>query len=101
MNKAQYVTLTLVTFSILLLAVTLVPMPQLLTYERANIVSKGIYWPGFHGKGQLLDAHASFVKVDQKTNNLHVCHSFKHGETCQHYRVMETQGMRAVILHLL
>ncbi|MBN7822055.1 hypothetical protein KJY73_15370 [Bowmanella sp. Y26] len=102
MNKAQQVTLLSVTFCILfLLAATIIPMPQLITYERSNIVSKGIYWRGFGEAGQLLDAHASFVKVDKATNNLHVCHRFEHGEMCQHYRVIETQGLSAVIRHLL
>ncbi|GAA0353114.1 hypothetical protein GCM10009092_16820 [Bowmanella denitrificans] len=102
MNKAQHLTFISVTLCILLLlAATLIPMPQLITYERANIVSKSIYWQGFGESGQLLDANASFVKIDKDTNNLHVCHRFERGDTCQQYRVIETQGLTAVIRHLL
>ncbi|GAB3034449.1 hypothetical protein [Bowmanella dokdonensis] len=85
----------------LLVFLMLVPTPKLITYERSNVVSKGVYWRGFGESGMLLDANASFVKIDPSTQYLHVCYEFEKGDSCQQYRVIETQGLLAVIRHLL
>ena len=100
MTKTQTLTGISLIFS-LLLFFTLVPMPQLVTYERSNVVSKGVYWRGLGESGMLLDANASFVKIDPDTQYLHVCYEFENGDSCQQYRVIETQGLVAVIRHLL
>ncbi|MDF2178235.1 hypothetical protein P2G88_08215 [Aliiglaciecola sp. CAU 1673] len=76
-------------------------MPQLITYERANVVSKSVYWRGFGESGMLLDADASFVKIDPATQYLHVCHQFEDVGSCQQYRILHSEGPLAVVRHLL
>ncbi|WP_141096243.1 hypothetical protein [Lacimicrobium sp. SS2-24] len=90
----------LLLFTLLLVAIVFIPMPELVTYERANIVSKGVYWQGLGDSGKLLDAKASFVKIDNDTGYLFVCHDMPSANTCQQYRIIERQGPIAALSHL-
>lgn len=98
MLKKLLILLPLVT---LLVAWIIIPMPQLITYERAQVVSKGVYWRGFGESGQLMDARASYVKIDESTNHLHICYQFENVDSCQQYQILKSQGLFAVISYLL
>lgn len=91
----------LLTMILLLMVAVIVPLPELVTYERANVVSKGVYWRGLGESGRLLDARASFVKIDEDTGYLFVCHDMPSMHACQQYRIIERQGPIAVLSHLL
>jgi hypothetical protein len=91
----------LLTMVALLITAVLIPMPELVTYERANVVSKGVYWRGLGESGKLLDARASFVKIDEDTGYLFVCHDMPSMNACQQYRIIERQGPIAALSHLL
>ncbi|GGD66494.1 hypothetical protein [Lacimicrobium alkaliphilum] len=100
--KSPIIKVLLLLFLMMLLAgVVFVPMPELVTYERANVISKGVYWRGFGESGQLLDARASFVKVDEDTGYLFVCHDMPSVNACQQYRIIERQGPIAALSHIL
>lgn len=91
----------LIALIVLLVTAVFIPMPELVTYERANVVSKGVYWRGLGESGKLLDAKASFVKIDEDTGYLFVCHDLSSMNTCQQYRVIERQGPVVALSHLL
>lgn len=78
------------------LAILLFPKPQQITYEYANIVSEGTYWDGLIGSGMLFDSSASFVRLDDDTNHLHVCFS-KANDNCLRYKVLENRGFGGYI----
>lgn len=78
-----------------------IPFPRLITYERSNVVSTGVYWRGFGESGQLLDAQASYVKIDDDTDHLHVCYKFENLDSCQQYQILQSKGLLSVVMHLL
>ncbi|MCY7297037.1 hypothetical protein [Alteromonas sp. a30] len=92
--------ISLITLAIVILAIVLVvPMPQLLKYKSANIVSEAIYWDTFGQSGILSDAQADFVKYDRDTQHLHICYGKKEQTNCQDYRVIENKGVIAALFH--
>lgn len=76
------------------------PKPQLLQYEKANIVSEAVYWEGFGSSGTLSDANASFVKLDKDTEHLHICYGTPSDiSNCQIYKVVRNKGFVAALIH--
>lgn len=79
--------------AIILVAAVTVPQPKLISYQAAGKTSHGVYWPGMTGDGRLLDSTADFVKIDETTNNLHLCYRFDDRDNCQRYEVIKTFGL--------
>lgn len=91
----------LVTVILVSIAIVL-PKPQLLRYEKANIVSEAVYWEGFGASGVLSDADASFVTLDSDTDHLHICYGTPSDiRNCQIYQVVENKGFISALVFLL
>ena len=90
------------TILIILLAVALiiVPLPKLITYNQGQGVSKSVYWRGFGEYGQLLDSNAEYVKLNRDTQRLHICHKLTTGVQCQPFKIVDIQGPIAALSHL-
>lgn len=88
--------LKLAAVAVLLALVVLFPKPQRITYEYANMVSKGTYWDGLFGPGMLLDSNAKFVRLDEDTEHLHVCYS-QENDNCLRYKVIDNSGFSGYV----
>jgi hypothetical protein len=100
-NKAKlglYALMTLLT--VLIVALTVVPLPKLISYKQGQGIVKSVYWRGFGEFGQLLDSNAEFVKLDEHTQRLHICHRLSSGVQCQPFKVVSIQGPFATLPHL-
>lgn len=90
----------IVTLFIILGTAVLLPKPQLISYQASGQISKGVYWPGFGESGRLLDANADFVKIDERTKNLHLCYKFEQGDSCHQYDVIKTFGLIDTLIYM-
>jgi hypothetical protein len=86
-------------FILIIVALIVVPLPKLITYQQGQGVSKSVFWRGFGEFGQLLDSTADFVKLDEQTQHLHICHSLSTGVQCQPFKVVQIQGPIAALSH--
>lgn len=97
LSKPQYIWLAISFVAIFAFIAT--PKPQLLQYEKANIVSEAIYWEGFGNSGVLSDANASFVKLDTDTDHLHICYGTPSDiSNCQIYKVVRNKGFFGALI---
>ena len=85
---------------IMLAAVIMIPKPQLISYQAADQISQGVYWPGITSSGRFLDSNADFVKIDATTNNLHLCYRFEQGDSCQQYEIIQSHGLFETIIFM-
>lgn len=85
---------------IVIVCAQIIIAPQLVTYQSGDQNITSIYWHGLDGRGHLTDTEESFVRLDNATNNLHLCYSFEEVENCQEFNVVETQGTFAVLKRL-
>jgi cell shape-determining protein MreC len=100
MNKAKWSLYALMTLLIVVtVALVIVPLPKLITYKQGQGVSQSVYWRGFGEFGQLLDSTAEFVKLDDRTQHLHICHRLSTGVQCQPFKIVEIEGPIAVLSH--
>ncbi len=93
--SAKWLALAVVT-----LLMILFPKPKLLTYQKLDIVSQSIYWPGGLGlEPKLMDSnlHPMFNPAQ---NRLYLCLDKKRPETCQQYQVIAEEGFFAVLFSL-
>jgi hypothetical protein len=101
MSKFKWGLYALISLLIFILAAfVIVPLPKLITYQNGQGVSQGVYWRGFGEFGQLLDSTAEFVKLDERTKRLHICHNLSTGVQCQPFKIVEIKGPIAAIPHL-
>lgn len=86
---------------LLLLAVIVVPKPELLRYQKMNTVTTSIYWPGVFGVGAgLLDSHLS-VYIDNARQELNLCYQHQQSQQCSRYQIVHQGGLVDVIMYLL
>lgn len=85
----------------LILIAALFPKPSLITYEKAGIQSRSVYWQGFKEYGKLSDSKANYVKRDSDSPYLHVCYEPDDSSSCQRFTIIKEEGLVAVILHSL
>lgn len=94
----------LVIFIAIVLAALLIAQiliaPKLVTYQSNDKQVTNLYWLNLDGSAQLSDTNESFVKLDETTANLHICHSFSEAENCQVYKVVDTGGSFSALYYL-
>lgn len=96
LNTSQLMLLAAGVLAVVL--VLFIPKPELIKYQSANIISEGIYWKGLgSGSGMLFDANASFVKIDEQSNRLHICYGKNETSNCQQYQIIENYGFAGAI----
>jgi hypothetical protein len=79
----------------------LLPKPQLLSYQKFDVVGTSIYWPGFlNFPAALLDSHL-VLKGDIEQGKIFLCDKVNKNIGCQKYQIVEQQGVFDVILFSL
>ncbi len=82
-----------------LIALILVPKPELIVYRKMNIQAQSIYWPGFMGQdAKLLDSELS-VTIDEARQEMTLC--FENNNNCQKYHIEKQEGLVGVVKYLL
>lgn len=84
-----------------LIATLAVVDPKLVTYQSNSKHVTNLYWLDLDGNAHLSDTNESFVRLDESTQNLHICHSFSTAENCQVYKVIDTTGSFTVLGYLI
>ncbi len=83
------------------LLLVLFPKPKLITYQKANVTSQSVYWPGiFSVKPKLLDStYQADANFDQ--NVLYLCQPGQSIQSCQRYTILRTQGFFSALIYLV
>lgn len=81
------------------IAAQLIFSPQLVTYSSNGQGITAIYWKNLEGNRVLTGTQATFVRLDETTDNLHICFEVKEDDVCQVYRVTQRQGSAAALIH--
>ena len=93
--------LLIYTSVILVLALIVLPKPELLRYQKMNTVATSIYWPGAFGIGEgLVDSNLA-VYIDNSRQELNLCYELQQEQQCSRYQILHRGGLIDVILHLL
>ncbi|WP_199609408.1 hypothetical protein [Flocculibacter collagenilyticus] len=85
-------------FSLLALLVVIyiiIPKPQVLVYEKLNMVSESIYWPGFTKEQAIMLDTNQQVIIDEQLNIIYFCYRGENKQNCQKYTLIERKGMFA------
>ncbi|AOT09258.1 hypothetical protein [Pseudoalteromonas luteoviolacea] len=91
---------TLIIVGVVALIAILFPKPQLITYQKLNMVTQSVYWPGLPGvKPVLFDSILQPIKASER-NTLYLCQDVSKPATCQKYAILETHGFIAAVKHL-
>lgn len=85
----------------LLLVLLLLPKPQLLHYQKMNIATTSLYWPGVFGLGAGLSDSDLKVYLDEQRNELNLCYQDPQNQQCSSYKVLHRGGLVEVIQYLL
>jgi hypothetical protein len=95
-------TLMNIIFGLIILAVIIVPKPQLLIYKKLNLVASSIYIPGFFGgPGRLLDSPQA-VLIDEAMGVVYLCFGQIDDKTqCNNFQFIEQKGMFSALGHYL
>ena len=102
MSVVKKLLVGLVTLLLLATIVTwFVTSPMVIHYDSGEVETRSVYYTGLDGNGHLLDANASFARIDEQTNRLHICLEAGLRENCQSYAIIRTEGILGVIALLL
>ena len=83
---------------LMVLALLLLPKPQLLEYQSAGIVTQSIYLPSYLGKpATILDTNQRAVLAEEE-QSLYLCFEGQSNEQCAKYQLRKQQGVIAAML---
>ena len=79
----------------------LFPKPQLITYQKFDVVTTSIYWPGFlNFPAKLFDSEL-VIKGDIEQGKIFLCDNRNKSIGCQKYQIIERKGVIDVVTFLL
>ncbi|KZN62746.1 hypothetical protein N473_19160 [Pseudoalteromonas luteoviolacea CPMOR-1] len=91
----------LIIIGVIALIAILFPKPQLITYQKLNMVTQSVYWPGLPGiKPILFDSILQPIKASERST-LYLCQDVSKPSTCQKYAILENHGFIAALKHLI
>lgn len=80
------------------LAALIIPKPQLISYQKLNVVGTSIYWPGFLGlPATIFDSDLTLAgEIEQ--GKIFLCDNINQNVGCHKYQVVKQEGFISVIL---
>lgn len=89
-------------FLLSLLAMLIVPKPQLISYKKLNLVAHSIYLPGWFGRpGKFIDSSQRVI-INKSLGLLYLCFpETLPREKCNRYQFIEQKGVIPAIKHYL
>lgn len=80
------------------LAILIIPKPQLISYQKLNVVGTSIYWPGFLGlPATIFDSDLTLAgEIEQ--GKIFLCDNINQNVGCHKYQVVKQEGFISVIL---
>lgn len=85
----------------LLLAILLIPKPELIVYQQQNIQAKSLYWPGIFGLGAGLSDSQMLVFLDDERREMRLCYAGAQAVQCSKYQIIHRGGLLDVGRYLL
>lgn len=84
-----------------ILALVLIPKPELIVYQQQNIQAKSIYWSGIFGFGAGLSDSQMLVFLDDERREMRLCYTAEVAVQCSKYHVIQRGGLLEVGHYLL
>jgi hypothetical protein len=84
-----------------ILALLLIPKPELIVYQQQNIQAKSIYWSGIFGLGAGLNDSQMLVFLDDQRREMRLCYAAEVAVQCSKYHVIHRGGVFEVGRYLL
>jgi hypothetical protein len=86
---------------LLVMALILLPKPELLRYQKLHTVATSIYWPGLYGVGEGLVDSDLAVYIDRSRQELNLCYQHEQTQQCTRYQILQQGGLVDVLLFTL
>lgn len=94
-KKSLWLSLAFIAFIALI-----IPKPQLISYQKLNVVGTSIYWPGFLGlPATIFDSDLS-LSGEIEQGKIFLCDNINQNVGCHKYQVVKQEGFISVILSL-
>ncbi|WP_372766889.1 hypothetical protein [Pseudoalteromonas sp.] len=95
-KKVVWITIAFVAFAALI-----IPKPQMISYQKLNVVGTSIYWPGFLGlPATILDSDLTLAG-DIEQGKIYLCDNINQNVGCHKYQIVKQEGFISVISHLI
>lgn len=84
-----------------LLALLLIPKPELIVYQQQNIQAKSVYWSGIFGMGAGLSDSQMLVFIDDERREMRLCYAGELAVQCSKYHIIQRGGLLDVGRYLM
>lgn len=88
------------TLAFIAIAALIIPKPQMISYQKLNVVGTSIYWPGFLGlPATILDSDLTLAgEIEQ--GKIYLCDNINQNVGCHKYQIVKQEGFISVLTHL-